>query len=81
MNFFLADVDLQEAPFDVDRDDISFLQVDVSEEEKSIIEGIDTQSLHQIARKTFVRDTLNLIVVGPFTPELKKKLEGLVAEF
>lgn len=51
------------------------------EEEKSIIEGIDIQSLRKIARKTFIRDTLNLIVVGPFTPELKKNLEGLVAEF
>lgn len=51
------------------------------EEERSIIEAITPRDLHDLAKKIFVRNNLNLIVVGPFTAELKKDLEQLVQNF
>lgn len=51
------------------------------EEEKAIIESIGIQDLQRLAEKIFVREKLNLILVGPFTPELKMDLEKLIDAF
>jgi predicted Zn-dependent peptidase len=51
------------------------------DEEKAIIEAITVRELHALAQKLFTRDNLNLILVGPFTPELKTELEKPVLEF
>ena len=50
-------------------------------EEKTIIEAITVQDLHKLATKIFIREKLNLILVGPFSSELKIELERLIEDF
>jgi predicted Zn-dependent peptidase len=51
------------------------------EEEREIVESITVADIVAIARKLFVRHNLNIILVGPYTPELKKDLESLAYNF
>lgn len=51
------------------------------EEERSQIEMISKEKIMDVARKTFVPEVLNLILVGPYTSELKVKLEKLILKF
>ena len=51
------------------------------DQEKAIIESITVQNLHDLALKIFVREKLNLLLVGPFTQELKVELQKLIASF
>ena len=50
-------------------------------EEVSIVERITKQDILEIARKIFVREKLNVVVVGPFTDQHRKELEKTVAVF
>ena len=51
------------------------------QEEKEIIRKVTPKQIHFIAKRIFVRENLNLILVGPFTLELKRDLEQLFNEF
>ena len=51
------------------------------EEERSQIEMISREKIMDVARKTFVPEVLNLILVGPYTSELKAELEKLIFKF
>ncbi|MBI4389467.1 MAG: insulinase family protein [Nitrospinae bacterium] len=51
------------------------------EEEREIVESITRQDLLDMARRVFVRENLNLVLVGPYTPELKQDLEALTSQF
>jgi predicted Zn-dependent peptidase len=51
------------------------------EEERTQIMAISKDKIIEVARKTFVSENLNLILVGPFTPELKKELETQIENY
>jgi predicted Zn-dependent peptidase len=51
------------------------------EEERVLIESISAKQMLEVAEKVFDSNNLNLILVGPYTPELKFQLEGLVQQF
>ena len=51
------------------------------EEERNRILAISKEKITEVARRTFVPEYLNLILVGPYTPELKKELEGLIKNY
>lgn len=51
------------------------------EEERNQIQMISKEKIMEIAKKTFVQEVLNLILVGPYTPELKSDLENLIYDF
>lgn len=51
------------------------------EEEKSIVEHITVGDVRRVAEKLFVRNTLNVVLVGPHTPEIDQGLQRLVNEF
>ncbi len=49
-----------------------------AEQEWAVIEKITWEDIMQVARKVFVPENINLVIVGPYTPEIKKELEGIV---
>ncbi len=51
------------------------------EEEKQIIQAITPSEIHETAKKIFIRNKLNLIMVGPITDNLKIELERLANQF
>ncbi len=51
------------------------------EEEKQIIQAITPKEIHETAKRIFVRERLNLIMVGPITDNLKVELESLANQF
>lgn len=51
------------------------------EEEREQVKAISREEIIEISRKTFVAEKLNLILVGPYTPELKKELEKLIINY
>ncbi len=51
------------------------------EEEWAILEKITREDIHRLARSLFVPEKLNLVVVGPHTPEIKQGLEDLARSF
>jgi predicted Zn-dependent peptidase len=51
------------------------------QEEREIIESITAKQMLEVAEKVFEAKNLNLILVGPYTPELKSRLEGLIHQF
>ncbi len=51
------------------------------EEERSQIQMISKEKIIDVARKTFVLEALNLILVGPYTHELKRDLEKLIHNY
>ncbi len=51
------------------------------EEERNQIEMISKEKIMDVAVKTFVPEVLNLILVGPYTPELKTDLEKLIHNY
>ena len=58
-----------------------FSQQVTFEEEKSIVQKITCEEIHKIACRIFVRNNLNIILVGPFDDTLKQGLEKLGHEF
>lgn len=52
-----------------------------AEEEREIISRVSSQDIQRVARNIFVPEKLNFILVGPYTPELKNTLEGIVLNF
>ena len=51
------------------------------QEERKLIESITAKKLLEVAEKVFEAKNLNLILVGPYTSELKSRLEGLIHQF
>jgi predicted Zn-dependent peptidase len=51
------------------------------QEERELIESITAKRMLEVAEKVFEAKNLNLILVGPYTPELKFRLEGLIHQF
>ena len=51
------------------------------EEERELIESITVKKMLEVAEKVFEAKNLNLILVGPYTSELKSRLEGLIHQF
>ncbi len=51
------------------------------EEERILIESITAEKMLGVAEKVFDSKKLNLILVGPYTSELKSQLEGLIRQF
>ena len=51
------------------------------EEERNLIESVTAEKMLEVAEKVFEPNKLNLILVGPYTPPLKSKLEGLIHQF
>ena len=51
------------------------------EEERNQVEMISKEKIMDVAMKTFVPEVLNLILVGPYTPELKVELEKLILKY
>jgi predicted Zn-dependent peptidase len=51
------------------------------QEERKLIESITAKKMLEVAEKVFEAKNLNLILVGPYTPELKSRLEGLIHQF
>ena len=51
------------------------------DEERSLIESITAEKMLQVADKVFDSKKLNLILVGPYTAQLKSQLEELICQF
>jgi predicted Zn-dependent peptidase len=51
------------------------------QEERELIESITAKKIMEVAEKVFEAKNLNLILVGPYTSELKSRLEGLIHQF
>ena len=51
------------------------------EEERNQVMAISKDRIIEVARRILVPDQLNLILVGPFTPELQKELENLIQNY
>jgi len=51
------------------------------EEERVLIESFTAEKILKVAEKVFEPKNLNLILVGPYTPQLKSQLEGLIQQF
>jgi predicted Zn-dependent peptidase len=48
------------------------------EEERNQVMEISKDKIVEVAKRTFSKENLNLILVGPFTPELKHDVEHLI---
>jgi len=51
------------------------------EEEKELVESITLKDIQRVADSIFQSSNLNVVLVGPHTPESDQKLERLVREF
>ncbi len=82
-SFFDLDVDRDDPYKQITRHGFPLLySYEVSvEEEWAILEKITRQDIHRLARKIFVPEKLNLVVVGPHTPEIQQGLENLARSF
>ena len=52
-----------------------------AEEERELISRISSQDIQRVARNILVPEKLNFILVGPYIPELKSTVEGIVLNF
>jgi len=51
------------------------------EEERVLIESITAEKIMEVAEKVFEPKNLNLILIGPYTSQLKSQLERLIQQF
>jgi len=51
------------------------------EQEQAIIENITLEDIIRVAEKTFVAHKLNVVLVGPHTPQIVQELETLTRQF
>ncbi|GJL77890.1 MAG: peptidase M16 [Nitrospinaceae bacterium] len=81
--FYELDGDLDDTCKQISRYGFSHLYSKVmsAEQEWALIQSITRDEILNVARKVFVPDKLNLVIVGPYTPEIKKELEGIVESF
>ena len=81
--FFELDGDLDDSCKQISRYGFSQLysQVMSAEQEWALVESITREDIMNVARKVFVPEILNLIIVGPYTAEIKKELENIVESF
>jgi len=52
-----------------------------AEEEWAVIEKITCEDILRVARKVFTPENVNLVIVGPYTPEIEKELVEIVHSF
>jgi predicted Zn-dependent peptidase len=52
-----------------------------AEKEWEMIEKITREDILNVARKIFIPENINLVIVGPYTAEIEKELQGIVASF
>lgn len=81
--FYELDGDLDDSCKQISRYGFSRLysKVTSAEQEWALVESITKDEILNVARKIFVPETLNLIIVGPYTAEIKKELEEIVESF
>jgi predicted Zn-dependent peptidase len=81
--FFELDVDQDDPCKQISRYGFSHLYSKVisAEQEWALVENITREQIINVARKIFVPEKLNLVIVGPYTKEIKKELEGIVESF
>ncbi len=60
--------------------DLYSYQVSV-EEERALVQSISAEDLWELGRRLFVPERLNLVLVGPHTPEMCNEVRRLAAEF
>lgn len=58
-----------------------YSEVITAEQEWAAIEKITREDLLRVARKVFTSENINLVIVGPYTPEIEKELEGIIQSF
>jgi len=51
------------------------------QEERELIESITAEKMLEVAEEVFEAKNLNFILVGPYTNELKFRLEELIHQF
>tara|TARA_B100001750_G_scaffold210103_1_gene190417 strand:- start:77 stop:469 length:393 start_codon:yes stop_codon:yes gene_type:complete len=51
------------------------------EEERVLIKSITVEKIMEVAKKVFEPKNLNLILIGPYTSQLKSELERLIQQF
>ena len=81
--FFELDVDCDDPCKQILRYGFPHLYSNVvsAEKEWAMIEKITREDILQVARKVFIPSNVNLVIVGPYTPEIKKELEGIAHSF
>jgi predicted Zn-dependent peptidase len=52
-----------------------------AEKEWERVEKITREDILQVARKVFIPENINLVIVGPYTSEIEQELEGIVQSF
>jgi len=81
--FFELDVDQDDPCKQISRYGLSHLYSKVisAEQEWALVEPITVEKIIHVARKIFVPEKLNMVIVGPYTKEIKKELESIVESF
>jgi predicted Zn-dependent peptidase len=81
--FFELEVDQDDPCKQISRYGLAQLYSKVisAEQEWALVEPIDREEIINVARKVFVPENLNMVIVGPYTKEIKKELEGIVESF
>ncbi|MDA0690989.1 MAG: pitrilysin family protein [Nitrospinae bacterium] len=81
--FFELDVDQDDPCKQISRYGLAQLYSKVisADEEWALVEPITREEIINVARKIFVPENLNMVIVGPYTEEIKKELEGIVESF
>lgn len=81
--FYELDADLDDPYRQIVRHGFPLLySKDISvEEEWELVERITVPQVLEAARKIFVPEKLNVVIVGPCTPKIKKDIEELVESF
>ena len=81
--FYELDVDRDDPCRQISRYGFSHLYSKVisAEQEWALIESVTWEEIMNVARRVFVPEKLNLVIVGPYTKEIKKELEGIVESF
>lgn len=81
--FYELDVDRDDPCKQIHRYGIPHLYSDVvtAEKEWAMIEKITCEEILNVARKVFIPESVNLVIVGPYTAEIEKELTEIVESF
>jgi predicted Zn-dependent peptidase len=81
--FYELDVDCDDPCKQILRYGIPHLYSKVvsAEKEWAVVEKITREDILRVARKVFIPENANLVIVGPYTPEIEKKLKETVHSF
>jgi predicted Zn-dependent peptidase len=58
-----------------------YTKVITLEEERDMVESITLEDIHRVAKSVFTARNLNVVLVGPHTPQIDQELERLTREF